>query len=508
VIKYRIFLFFLSLGNVLIAQSIRFNEAFPIHPYTDSWSFSVQNAPSGYIIYGITVDSNNHQDPAIVKIDSVGNLLWQRTYPKNGFDFIPLRVPNELGIITSSGDEVGVVNWVNDTSLSYAYWSLYHFNNIGDTIWTRNYHDSSGIVLDQIKASREKQYLIYGEWFNYVNMYYVTTTLVLIKTDTLGNKIWTKTYYAATNHERIPTGIDTSKDGGYILCAYDYDTIQNYSKLACRGGEIMVMKTDSSGNTQWIKYIANPLCDVSGYSIRTLKNGGYIICGWWGDSLSDHNQIGYSDLYIVKVNDTGGIVWSKQYGIPVTDEGNASLVNLKELPDGDLITCGNGDTSVIGCILRTDSNGNQKWLKYYTKFSPNDVDYLTDIQLTSDGGIISSGYTYASPSYIWVVKTDSLGCDTIGCDYTGIEQLKENEEEVMVYPNPNNGQFTLTLLNLNGKCNIEIYNVLGEKIYTEALQPQDNNTLDLTDQPNGIYFYRVLKEDGGLVGSGKVVIEK
>ena len=57
--------------------------------------------------------------------------------------------------------------------------------------------------------------------------------------------------------------------------------------------------------------------------------------------------------------------------------------------------------------------------------------------------------------------------------------------------------------------NIEIFNVLGEKMY---FQPQTHagalNTIDLSQQPNGVYLYRVLKEDGSLLGEGKLVIAK
>jgi len=56
------------------------------------------------------------------------------------------------------------------------------------------------------------------------------------------------------------------------------------------------------------------------------------------------------------------------------------------------------------------------------------------------------------------------------------------------------------------------YNVLGEQVLTETLQPQTPkgalNTIDLSDQPNGIYLYRVTTQDGNLLGQGKVIIQK
>ncbi|HTA26379.1 MAG TPA: T9SS type A sorting domain-containing protein, partial [Bacteroidia bacterium] len=56
---------------------------------------------------------------------------------------------------------------------------------------------------------------------------------------------------------------------------------------------------------------------------------------------------------------------------------------------------------------------------------------------------------------------------------------------------------------------VEVYNILGEKVTVATLkQVQGDNLIDLTDQPNGIYLYRVIKEDGSLVGSGKLIIQK
>jgi hypothetical protein len=54
---------------------------------------------------------------------------------------------------------------------------------------------------------------------------------------------------------------------------------------------------------------------------------------------------------------------------------------------------------------------------------------------------------------------------------------------------------------------IEVYNMLGEKVYEETLcSTQGDNTINLSNQPNGVYLYRVLQQDGTLLGEGKVVI--
>ncbi len=502
-------LFFIGiLGNFTIAQNIRFNEAFPIIPGLAASSLSIMVEPNGYIIYGITLDSKGHQDIALSKIDSTGNILWKKSYPKASYNFLPYAVCNELGINIPWGGEIGEIDWYNDTVSSLVCWGLYRFDGNGDTVWTRNYADSTFTLTDEIKITRDEKYLIYGAWINYADRYQGFCTLFLRKTDSLGNLIWTRTYHYSDSLTREASGIDTCKDGGYILCAYEKDTNTNYSKINCWDGKIMIMKTDSGGNIKWTKYIPNPICDVRAFSIRTLKNGGYLVSGFWDDSLNWNGDIAFSHMYMAKLNDTGSIVWSNTYGL-INEEGHNVLNDVRELPNGDIIACGFGDSLLKpqpGAILRTDSNGNQKWLRYYYKVYPTDEDYLTDILYTHNGGFIASGYTYDNPENFWVVKTDSMGCDTIGCNYTGLEQFKESVGEVKVYPNPNNGSFTISFLNINGKWTVEIYDVLGESIYTAVLN-SDNTEISLKNQPPGIYFYRILTHNEALIGSGKLIIE-
>ena len=63
---------------------------------------------------------------------------------------------------------------------------------------------------------------------------------------------------------------------------------------------------------------------------------------------------------------------------------------------------------------------------------------------------------------------------------------------------------------------IEIYNMMGERIYHSFLPHPDSyrdtkgalKQINLSGQPNGIYLYRVVTTDGKLVGDGKFVIEK
>jgi len=90
-----------------------------------------------------------------------------------------------------------------------------------------------------------------------------------------------------------------------------------------------------------------------------------------------------------------------------------------------------------------------------------------------------------------------------------INELPANSNTVIVYPNPSSGLFTFQMQGVNEKAQIEIYNVLGQKIdNSQWLLANNSMQVDLSNRPAGIYLYRITTEKGELVGSGKLIIER
>jgi hypothetical protein len=81
--------------------------------------------------------------------------------------------------------------------------------------------------------------------------------------------------------------------------------------------------------------------------------------------------------------------------------------------------------------------------------------------------------------------------------------LSENDKEqgrIKVFPNPSNGKFTFQGAN----SQIEIYNELGSKVYSSLVK--STMEIDMSSQPIGIYFYRVIDNKGEMLKADKVVI--
>ena len=57
----------------------------------------------------------------------------------------------------------------------------------------------------------------------------------------------------------------------------------------------------------------------------------------------------------------------------------------------------------------------------------------------------------------------------------------------------------------HGIVNVEVFNVFGQRVYSNSYQLI---TINLTGQPDQVYFYRVLNENSSTIGRGKIIIEK
>ncbi len=93
--------------------------------------------------------------------------------------------------------------------------------------------------------------------------------------------------------------------------------------------------------------------------------------------------------------------------------------------------------------------------------------------------------------------------------HTGVNSINVPQGSVKVYPNPGRGVFTLQINNYGAEAKnvIEIYDVLGEKVYAGSVN-STTTEINLSNQPNGIYLYRVLTLEGSLIGEGKLVVER
>jgi len=104
---------------------------------------------------------------------------------------------------------------------------------------------------------------------------------------------------------------------------------------------------------------------------------------------------------------------------------------------------------------------------------------------------------------VWVASFGN-GLEMGSISITAINEVSSEKETAKVYPNPGSGLFTIQLQNVNDKNQLLIYNTIGEKVYDGHMNASSMQ-IDLNNQPNGIYLYRVLNENGSPVADGKLI---
>jgi len=88
----------------------------------------------------------------------------------------------------------------------------------------------------------------------------------------------------------------------------------------------------------------------------------------------------------------------------------------------------------------------------------------------------------------------------------GVITLQENSS-VNVYPNPTGGILTVSEQNISGNTEIELFNLLGEKLSESKLSLNSNTEINIANQPTGIYFYKVIDENNNTISEGKLIKE-
>lgn len=209
----------------------------------------------------------------------------------------------------------------------------------------------------------------------------------LVKTDSSGNVVWIKSFVSAA----MAYSVQQTSDGGYILTGHN------------GAGDILLVKTDCSGNEEWRKTFGGSDNDFA-YSLQQTSDGGYII----GARTKSYGA-GDWDFWLIKTDSLGNKLWDKTFG----DGGSAMAYSVQQTSDGGYIMA--GSTNSIGAgsydawLIKTDSSGNKEW---DNTFGGSLNDEIDSVQQTSDGGYIMAGYTCSfgeGGKDAWLLKTDSSG---------------------------------------------------------------------------------------------------
>lgn len=191
---------------------------------------------------------------------------------------------------------------------------------------------------------------------------------------------WTK-LFGEWNNEQL-SAMQPAADGGFVLAGHNDGLPAN---------PLWIVKTDANGLQQWYNSYAQASYSQT-RSLQLTADGGYILAGYTQTTDRDH------EVWILKLNSSGGFQWQKNFGganrdeaycISLTSDGGYIVSASTLSADGDVQGGAAGGFNYW--ILKLDSDGNLQWQK---KLEANQRPYA--VKQTNDGGYIIAG---DSPTY-------------------------------------------------------------------------------------------------------------
>ncbi|MEM9821845.1 MAG: hypothetical protein AAF985_12270, partial [Bacteroidota bacterium] len=346
---------FLLLGMVLSSFTVvqaqtweRFYD-FSSHDFSKSIH---QTADGGVLILGNIGNGDNESDVFLLKLDADGDVLWSKSFDGGSYD------EAEQLIFTSDGHYL-----IAGYSFSFGnsgQFYLIKLDTEGNVVWERDY---GGTDFDRARTLTETtngNYVIAG-WtrspisgdvsqgpFGPVDGF----DAWLIKTDVDGNMLW-DLRFGGIERDEIHSIAPAPNDGVVMV------TNTTSPELGASGADIYTLALDADGNLLWEEVYGGTEYEEV-FSIIPTSDGGYAI-----GAITNSEGSGASDIYLIKTNDQGTVQWSQTYGGTEGEFGGfvTELSNGGFVVSGASQSVGSSFLDVY--LIRTDATGSTIWQQHY-----------------------------------------------------------------------------------------------------------------------------------------------
>ena len=255
-----------------------------------------------------TSNSRGAGDYWIVKLDGSGNIQWDKTMGGNANEFLQATLQTKDGGYMVGGYSYSSMSG-EKTSNNYGntvtdYWIL-KLDTAGNIQWDKTIGGNGYDFLQDIKQTSDNGYILAG-WSDSDNFgnksegsrggddYWV------VKTDAQGNEQWDKTI--GGNAQDVLTHIEITKDSGYICGGYSFSGIAGEKSEVNRGArDYWVVKLNKSGIVQFDKTVGGKGDDYL-YSVKEAETNKYLLAGYSASPISGdkkQNSIGGTDFWLV-----------------------------------------------------------------------------------------------------------------------------------------------------------------------------------------------------------------
>lgn len=388
------------------------DNAFSVQPTTDE-GFVIAGL-SGSDNYNVT-NNQGLYDFWITKINGVGDIIWQNSFGGSDYE----RAHSIIQVSDDGYISVGNTS-SNDGDITGNHGAqdiwLIRLNSSGDLIWQKTLGGSNMDGAESIQETSDGGFVIAG-WSESDDGDLSTNQggkdFWIVKIDNLGNIIWQNSL-GGTNNETALDIIQTL-DGGFIVSGYaesnDGDVLGNNG-----AGDFWIVRLNNDGDLLWQKCLGGSSSEAA-QSIIQNGDGDYIIVGpsqsFDGDVT---NNNGSQDYWVVKINDVGDIIWQKSYGgsmaevaysVQQTNNGDYFIVGSTASNNGDVLE---NHGSFDYWLIMISSSGELLWQK---SLGGTDIDIPFQMKLDQNEELIIVGGSQSNDGNVtgnhgntdfWIVK--------------------------------------------------------------------------------------------------------
>jgi len=368
-----------------ISEEIAINsssENIPTYGWKQNWAgphwdsalkMAIDSSDNIHITGYSEQDLNDGNDFLYLKYNKDGtildSLIWDRNTETNVGRDIVLDSSNNVYIAGYTDVDAGV--WDDDYN-TY----LSKLSSTGVFQWDRiwggsNYDVARAIALD----SSENIYLAgltrsYGA---------VQADALLMKYSNTGTLQWNQTYGGIAS-EWINSIVIDSFDNIYLVGGFQYNDSTDY--------DTYLIKVDNNGIEQWTRSWGG-VGDELGVSMALDSSGNVYIVG----STTSYSE-GYDDLFLLKYNNNGNLIWNITYGTENSEAGWPITIDWQDsiYVGGELYDLQTSEYSIF--VAKFNQNGNQLWNMTYDISESSE--YLYDMKISSSGDIYLTGGEYFS----------------------------------------------------------------------------------------------------------------